>query len=196
VTCFLNQLFQINIIVTKSQSRFTPTRRNLALQFIWRADNTHTTPTTTPAGFQHQRVANTACNFANFFYIRGQNALRIARYAKYECAGTVEFLMDKRDGRFYFIEVNPRVQVEHTITEEVTGIDIVKAQIRLAEGAIIGDEVGCGVPIQENISLHGHALQCRVTTEDPLNGFVPDYGRITRGVNVNNSSCSSINRVV
>ena len=81
--------------------------------------------------------------------------------------------------QFYFIEVNPRIQVEHTVTEEVTGIDIVKAQIRIAEGAAIGDsEPGC-VPRQGDIHLNGHALQCRITTEDPEQNFIPDYGRIT-----------------
>ncbi|HFB98800.1 MAG TPA: pyruvate carboxylase, partial [Bryobacterales bacterium] len=106
-------------------------------------------------------------------------ALKLGRKAGYVNAGTVEFLMDADTGAFYFIEVNPRIQVEHTVTEEVTGIDIVKAQIRIAEGARIGDVENSFVPPQERISLHGHALQCRVTTEDPLNNFVPDYGRIT-----------------
>ncbi len=105
--------------------------------------------------------------------------LRIARHANYECAGTIEFLMDADTGAFYFIEVNPRVQVEHTVTEEVTGIDIVKAQIRIAEGAHIGDVADSGVPPQQEIRLSGHAVQCRITTEDPLNNFIPDYGRIT-----------------
>ncbi|MDR3372290.1 MAG: pyruvate carboxylase [Ancalomicrobiaceae bacterium] len=105
-------------------------------------------------------------------------ALKIARAAKYVCAGTVEFLMDAATGEFYFIEVNPRVQVEHTVTEQVTGIDIVKAQIRITEGAAIGGPIA-GVPKQADIHLNGHALQCRITTEDPENNFVPDYGRIT-----------------
>ncbi len=105
--------------------------------------------------------------------------LRIARLANYECAGTVEFLMDVDTDEFYFIEVNPRVQVEHTVTEEVTGIDIVKAQIRITEGARIGDVADSGVPGQHAITLDGHAVQCRITTEDPLNNFIPDYGRIT-----------------
>jgi pyruvate carboxylase len=104
-------------------------------------------------------------------------ALRIARHANYECAGTVEFLQDMDDEKFYFIEVNPRVQVEHTVTEEVTGIDIVKAQIRLAQGGSIAEATG--VAGQHEIHLRGHALQCRITTEDPLNSFIPDYGRIT-----------------
>ncbi|TVQ56545.1 MAG: pyruvate carboxylase [Rhodobacteraceae bacterium] len=105
--------------------------------------------------------------------------LRIARHANYECAGTVEFLMDMDSGNFFFIEVNPRVQVEHTVTEEVTGVDIVKAQIRIAEGAKIGDREDSGVPAQHAIALDGHAVQCRITTEDPMNNFIPDYGRIT-----------------
>jgi pyruvate carboxylase len=104
-------------------------------------------------------------------------ALKLARTAHYSNAGTVEFLMDCDSGAFYFIEVNPRVQVEHTVTEEVTGIDIVKAQIRLAQGARIGD-ADSGVLTQKNIRLNGHALQCRITTEDPENNFIPDYGRI------------------
>ncbi|MEM7467706.1 MAG: pyruvate carboxylase [Pseudomonadota bacterium] len=104
-------------------------------------------------------------------------AVRLARHADYENAGTVEFLQDAESGEFYFIEVNPRVQVEHTVTEEVTGIDIVKAQIKIAEGATIG-KVGSGVPAQADISLRGHAMQCRITTEDPENNFIPDYGTI------------------
>ena len=105
------------------------------------------------------------------------SALRLARAAHYTHAGTVEFLMDADTGAFYFIEVNPRIQVEHTVTEEVTGVDIVKAQLRITEGYRIGEE-GAFVPAQDAIRLSGHALQCRVTTEDPENGFTPDYGRI------------------
>ena len=104
-------------------------------------------------------------------------ALRLARAANYTHAGTVEFLMDADTDKFYFIEVNPRIQVEHTVTELVTGVDIVKAQIRISEGATIGDEDSY-VPRQEEVRLNGHALQCRITTEDPENGFTPDYGRI------------------
>jgi pyruvate carboxylase len=76
------------------------------------------------------------------------------------------------------LEVNPRIQVEHTVTECATGIDLVKAQIRIADGARIGDSAS-GVPTQGEIRIHSHALQCRVTTEDPENNFTPDYGRIT-----------------
>ncbi|WP_333825184.1 pyruvate carboxylase [Pinisolibacter sp.] len=106
------------------------------------------------------------------------HAVKIARATNYVAAGTVEFLMDADTGAFYFIEVNPRIQVEHTVTEQVTGIDIVKAQIHLTEGAAIGSPES-GVPAQGEIRLNGHALQCRITTEDPENNFVPDYGRIT-----------------
>jgi pyruvate carboxylase len=106
-----------------------------------------------------------------------QAALAIGRAARYRNAGTVEFLEDVDTGRCYFIEVNPRIQVEHTVTEEVTGIDLVKAQIRIAGGARIGSAAS-GVPPQEEIRVSGHALQCRITTEDPENNFVPDYGKI------------------
>ena len=105
-------------------------------------------------------------------------ALRIGREAKYGNAGTVEFLMDVESREFYFIEVNPRIQVEHTVTEMVTGIDLVKAQIRIAQGARIGSPES-GVPAQGEIAVNGHAIQCRVTTEDPENNFIPDYGRLT-----------------
>jgi len=105
-------------------------------------------------------------------------ALTLARAAHYTHAGTVEFLMDADTGAYYFIEVNPRIQVEHTVTEVVTGVDIVKAQIRITEGAHIG-KPDAYVPRQSEVRLYGHALQCRVTTEDPENGFTPDYGRLS-----------------
>ncbi len=106
-------------------------------------------------------------------------ALRIGHATAYQNAGTVEFLLDDATGEFYFIEVNPRIQVEHTVTEMVTGIDIVKAQIRIASGGTIGDLASTGVPAQSAIHLDGHALQCRITTENPENNFIPDYGRIS-----------------
>ena len=102
---------------------------------------------------------------------------KICAHVGYECAGTVEFLMDMETGSFFFIEVNPRVQVEHTVTEEVTGIDIVRAQILIAEGKSLVEATG--VASQYDVQLDGHAMQCRVTTEDPANAFIPDYGRIT-----------------
>ena len=105
-------------------------------------------------------------------------AIAIGRTARYENAGTVEFLVDADTNRFYFIEVNPRIQVEHTVTEEITGVDIVRRQLRVAEGYKLSDpEIGLGE--QSAIQSMGTALQCRVTTEDPENRFLPDYGRIT-----------------
>ena len=108
---------------------------------------------------------------------------KIAEEVRYECAGTIEFLMDMDSGEFYFIEVNPRIQVEHTVTEEVTGIDIVQAQILIAEGK--GLVEATGTASQYDVALNGHAIQCRITTEDPTNNFIPDYGRIAayRGAN-------------
>ncbi|WP_324751642.1 pyruvate carboxylase [Roseovarius sp. Pro17] len=102
---------------------------------------------------------------------------KICKFVGYECAGTVEFLMDMDTEQFFFIEVNPRVQVEHTVTEEVTGIDIVQAQIKIAEGKTLTEATRKAS--QDEIHLHGHALQTRITTEDPQNNFIPDYGRIT-----------------
>ena len=106
-------------------------------------------------------------------------AIKIGKATNYQGAGTVEFLLDRDSGQFYFIEVNPRVQVEHTVTEVVTGLDIVKAQIRIAEGGHLGVPAETGIPTQAEIRLDGHALQCRITTENPENNFIPDYGRIS-----------------
>lgn len=104
-------------------------------------------------------------------------AKKLCAHVDYKNAGTVEFLMDIETEAFYFIEVNPRIQVEHTVTEQITGIDIVQAQILIAEGATL--EEATGVASQQEVALNGHALQCRITTEDPANNFIPDYGRIT-----------------
>ncbi len=105
------------------------------------------------------------------------SALAIGREVGYENAGTVEFLVDADTGEFYFIEVNPRIQVEHTVTEEVTGVDIVKCQILIAQGAPLSD-TEIGLASQSDVQTNGFAVQCRVTTEDPENKFVPDHGRI------------------
>jgi len=105
-------------------------------------------------------------------------AIQIGRAVGYRNAGTVEFLFDTDTQKFYFIEVNPRIQVEHTVTEEVTGIDIVKSQILIAQGTPLSDpEIGLGS--QADIRTNGFAIQCRVTTEDPANNFMPDYGRVS-----------------
>ncbi|MEP7167960.1 MAG: biotin carboxylase N-terminal domain-containing protein, partial [Bacteroidota bacterium] len=103
-------------------------------------------------------------------------ALAIARKVNYDNAGTAEFLVDEKENIF-FIEVNPRVQVEHTVTEEVTGIDIVRSQILIADGyKLSSPEID--IKSQEQLKCNGFALQCRITTEDPLNDFKPDYGTI------------------
>ena len=104
-------------------------------------------------------------------------AVRLVKSAGYYNAGTVEFLLDTETDEWFFIEVNPRIQVEHTVTEMVTGIDLVRCQILVAQGCDLhGPEIG--LPPQDQMPLHGYALQCRVTTEDPQNNFVPDYGKI------------------
>lgn len=103
-------------------------------------------------------------------------AVKLMKNVHYVSAGTVEFLAT-RDGKFYFIEVNPRIQVEHTVTEEITGIDIVQTQIKIAEGyELHGKEIA--IPAQEDLHTIGHAIQCRITTEDPANNFMPDTGKL------------------
>lgn len=104
-------------------------------------------------------------------------ALRLARKVGYNNAGTVEFLVDQNEN-VYFIEVNPRIQVEHTVTEEVTGIDLVRTQILIASGHSLKSS-GIFINSQEEIKCNGFAIQCRITTEDPQNDFKPDYGIIT-----------------
>jgi pyruvate carboxylase len=130
---------------------------------------------------RHQKVVEVApaANLAS--NIRGElcaAAVRLARKANYRNAGTVEFLYDVDARKWYFIVVNPRIQVEHTVTEVVTGIDIVRSQILVAQGHKLHEEP-IALPQQEAIPLHGFALQCRVTTEDPENNFAPDYGKIS-----------------
>jgi len=122
-----------------------------------------------PAPYVDQRTREALC----------EAALAIGKATNYVGAGTVEFLMDVDTGAFYFIEVNPRIQVEHTVTEQVTGLDIVKAQIRIHQGGRLGRIEETGIPPQGRIALNGHALQCRITTENPEDNFIPDYGRIT-----------------
>src|SRR3954447_20155721 len=107
-----------------------------------------------------------------------ESAATLCRSIGYRSAGTVEFLLDVDRNEFYFIEVNPRIQVEHTVTEVVTGIDLVRSQILVAEGHRL-HEAPLNIPTQENVEHRGVAMQCRVTTEDPERNFTPDYGRIT-----------------
>jgi pyruvate carboxylase len=126
---------------------------------------------------RHQKVVEVAPAVALDPALRQvllKDAVTLAKAARYRNAGTVEFLVDD-ENRHYFIEVNPRIQVEHTVTEVVTGIDLVQAQIRIAGGASFED---LGIR-QEDIVVRGHAIQCRVTTEDPRNGFQPDTGRLS-----------------
>ena len=105
-------------------------------------------------------------------------AARLARDIGYDNAGTVEFLYDMDSKEWFFIEMNPRIQVEHTVTECVTGVDLVRSQILVAQGEKL-HEPAIGIPAQANIPCNGFAIQCRITTEDPEKGFAPDYGRIT-----------------
>ena len=104
------------------------------------------------------------------------DAVKIAKAVGFENAGTVEFLVE--GDKHYFIEMNPRIQVEHTVTEMVTGIDLVRAQILIAEGRPLSDPE-IGITCQDDVKVRGYAIQCRVTTEDPLNNFAPDTGKIT-----------------
>ena len=105
-------------------------------------------------------------------------AVRLCGPVNYRAAGTVEFLLDLDRHEFFFIEVNPRIQVEHTVTEVVTGIDLVRAQLLVAQGVKL-HEAPLSIPKQADITTDGYAIQCRITTEDPENQFIPDYGRLT-----------------
>jgi pyruvate carboxylase len=127
---------------------------------------------------RHQKVVEVAPCVSLDSQLRDQiceAAVKLMKNVQYVNAGTVEFLVSGNE--FYFIEVNPRIQVEHTITEMITGIDIVQSQILIAEGhSLHSQEIG--IPKQEDIKIHGYAIQARVTTEDPLNNFMPDTGKI------------------
>jgi pyruvate carboxylase len=130
---------------------------------------------------RHQKVVEVAPSITLLPDLRARicdAAVRLCRSVGYQGAGTVEFLVDVDSGTFYFIEVNPRIQVEHTVTETVTGIDLVRSQILVADGHRL-HEPPLGIPAQRNIECRGVAIQCRVTTEDPERSFTPDYGRIT-----------------
>src|SRR5499427_8383936 len=130
---------------------------------------------------RHQKVVEVAPAVNLPDRVRGElceAAVALARKANYRNAGTAEFLYDVDSEKWYFIEVNPRIQVEHTVTEVVTGVDIVRAQLLIAQGKKLHEEP-IRVPEQDEIRTNGYAIQCRVTTEDPENHFIPDYGRIT-----------------
>lgn len=130
---------------------------------------------------RHQKVVEIAPSIKLPLELRRQicdAAVRLVKGARYQNAGTVEFLVDDETGEFFFIEVNPRVQVEHTVTEVVTGIDIVKSQILIAQGHKL-HEAPLLIPPQDAIETRGYCIQCRITTEDPANHFIPDYGRLS-----------------
>ncbi|AND85890.1 Pyruvate carboxyl transferase [Clostridium tyrobutyricum DIVETGP] len=130
---------------------------------------------------RHQKVIEFTPAFALPQKLRDnicKDAIKIASSVNYRSAGTLEFLVDKH-GNHYFIEMNPRIQVEHTITEMVTGIDIVQSQILIAEGYKL-DSKEIGINSQDEIKPRGYAIQCRITTEDPSNNFAPDTGRIDK----------------
>jgi len=129
---------------------------------------------------RHQKVIEVAPSFglpAGVVSELCEAAARLAREIRYDNAGTVEFLYDLDRHEWFFIEMNPRIQVEHTVSEVITGIDIVRAQILIAQGySLFSPEVG--MPTQDAVPRNGYAIQCRITTEDPENKFIPDYGRI------------------
>jgi pyruvate carboxylase len=129
---------------------------------------------------RHQKVVEVAPSFGLPEKIINElcdAAARIAREIRYDNAGTIEFLYDLDKHEWFFIEMNPRIQVEHTVTEVITGLDLVRAQILIAQGhPLHGPEVN--MPRQPDIPRNGYAIQCRVTTEDPENKFMPDYGKI------------------
>ena len=128
---------------------------------------------------RHQKVVEIAPAFSLSEKLRHDicaAAIKLMKNVNYVNAGTVEFLVTP-DEKFYFIEVNPRVQVEHTVTEMITGIDIVQTQIKVAEGYAL-DSKEIAIPSQESIHCQGNAIQCRITTEDPMNNFMPDSGKL------------------
>src|ERR1051325_8493539 len=130
---------------------------------------------------RHQKVVEVAPSINLPLDLRRQicdAAVRLCKPVNYQCAGTVEFLLDVDRGEFFFIEVNPRIQVEHTVTEMVTGLDIVKSQILVTQGYKL-HEAPLNIPRQDDIETRGVAVQCRITTEDPENHFIPDYGRLS-----------------
>ena len=128
---------------------------------------------------RHQKVVEYAPAFTipeETRQIIFESSLRLVKHVGYQNAGTLEFLVDA-DNNPYFIEMNPRIQVEHTVSEMVTGIDIVQSQIMIAEGYDLPSEE-IGIPSQESVQLNGYSIQTRITTEDPVNNFLPDTGRI------------------
>jgi pyruvate carboxylase len=129
---------------------------------------------------RHQKVIEVAPSFGLSEHVVKElceAAARMAREIRYDNAGTIEFLYDLDTDDWFFIEMNPRIQVEHTVTEVVTGLDLVRAQILIAQGHRL-HSAEVGMPVQNQVPRSGYAIQCRVTTEDPENKFMPDYGKI------------------
>src|SRR2546429_1652297 len=163
--------------------KFLPRARHLEVQILGdhHANLLHLYERDCSVQRRHQKVVEVAPAANLAASIRSElcdAAVQLARKAKYRNAGTVEFLYDVDSQKWYFIEVNPRIQVEHTVTEMVTGIDLVRSQILVAQGHKLHEET-MALPLQEKIPLNGAALQCRVTTENPENNFAPDYGKIS-----------------
>src|SRR5437667_8030809 len=163
--------------------KYLPRARHLEVQIL--ADHhghlLHLYERNLPIQRRHQKVVEVAPAANLAASIRGElcdAALQLARKANYRNAGTVAFLDDVDSHKWYFIEVNPRIQVEHTVTEMVTGIDFVRSQILVAQGHQL-HEPPMSLPNRENILVNGAALQCRVTTEDPEKNFAPDYGKLS-----------------
>src|SRR5436305_4137705 len=165
------------------QEKYLPRARHLEVQILGdhHGNLLHLCERDCSVQRRHQKVVEVAPAANLAASIRAElcdAAVELARKAGYCNAGTVEFLYDVDGQKWYFIEVNPRIQVEHTVTEVVTGIDLVQAQILIAQGHSL-HEAPLSLPKQADVPLYGAALQCRVTTEDPERGFAPDYGKIS-----------------
>jgi pyruvate carboxylase len=163
--------------------RYIPRAKHIEVQILGDAhgDLVHLWERDCSVQRRHQKVVEVAPSINLPADLRRricEAAAALCRSVRYRSAGTVEFLLDLDRGEFFFIEVNPRIQVEHTVTEAITGIDLVRSQILVAAGHHL-HEAPVGIPSQDDVEHRGVAMQCRVTTEDPDRHFIPDYGRIT-----------------
>jgi len=158
--------------------RYVESPRHVEIQIIADGTNaTHLFERDCSVQRRHQKIVEVAPSIGLPESLRESlyaDAIRITKGAGYFCAGTVEFLVDPKTWNYYFLEVNPRIQVEHTVTEVITGVDLVQSQIRIAAGQKL-HEIGLS---QEDVAMRGFAIQARVTTEDPAEDFRPDTGRI------------------
>jgi pyruvate carboxylase len=162
--------------------KFVPRAKHLEVQILGdqHANVLHLHERDCSVQRRHQKVVEVAPSVDLDVSVRRElceAAVQMAREVRYDNAGTVEFLYDMDRQRWYFIEVNPRIQVEHTVTEQITGVDLVRSQILIAQGHALGSPE-LNLPSQETVPRIGYAIQCRVTTEDPEKQFAPDYGRI------------------